>query len=128
MLIVNLLNVAGSICFILLLLSLPLTVTVVRRQYDPLFGKVGGVKGEVGVPLWSFFYRSLTYAGCVTFKSITKRKPYLYKLYDGYNFRGKATWSVKIISFVTIYSTLGALFFGVLLSVIGYFFHVSTSS
>ncbi len=93
---------------------------MVRRHYDPIFGKVGGAKGEVGVPLWSFFYRSLTYAGCVAFKYITQRKPYLRKLYNGYDFRGNATLPVKIISFVIVYGGFGALLFGAIFCIINY--------
>ncbi len=116
-----LLNLLG-VCIILLLIFAPLLLTVVRRHYDPFFGKVGGVKGEVGIPLWSPYIRSLGYAFYLVFKHQSVRKPYAYKLYKGYDFRGNATWSVKIISFVVVYVGFSALFFSIVFCIISFLF------
>ncbi len=116
----------GAICLIVTIIFTPLLLIVVRRHYDPLFGKIGGTKGEVGIPLWSPYMRSLGYAFYIVFKHQTVRKPYAYKLYNGYDFRGNATWLAKFVSFSMIYGAIGAFFFCILSTAIGYIFHIPT--
>jgi len=106
----------GILCVVIAIISMPINLILVRRQFDPLFGEIGGVKGEVGIPIWSPCVRSTTYAWCIAFKNQSKNKPYLYKLYQGYDFRANTTVTMRLISRVYIYSMLCALMF----SLIGY--------
>ena len=72
---------------------------------------MGGYKGEVGVPLWSPMLRGVNYAGCIAFKNLSKKKRYLYQLYQGYDFRAAASKIQVFLSCLYIYSTLLAAFF-----------------